>query len=112
MTSLIFDPGARHEFLEAVSYYEKCSVGLGKRFRDDVESASKSIVETPFRYRILSAPFRGCLISKFPYAIIYTIEPDHIRIITFFLEAIGWDDFLPSRHLAAVKSFQKKSKFR
>ncbi len=32
-------------------------------------------------YRILKAPFRRHLLPKFPYSIIYAIEPDHIRII-------------------------------
>nr|CBX31560.1 hypothetical protein N47_E50720 [uncultured Desulfobacterium sp.] len=34
-----------------------------------------------FMYRILKAPFRRHLLPKFPYSIIYAIEPDHIRII-------------------------------
>lgn len=54
MTSVIFDPDARAEFLSAVQHYENC---------------------------VLHAPFRRCLLQKFPYAIIYSIEPDHIHII-------------------------------
>ena len=50
MTSIVFDPDARSEFLYAVKYYEDCQKDLG-------------------------------LIQKFPYAIYYSIEPDHIRII-------------------------------
>ncbi len=46
-----------------------------------VESAVQKIVESPFIYRILKAPFRRFLLPKFPYSIVYSIEPDHIRII-------------------------------
>ncbi len=81
MKNIFFDPDARSEFLESVSYYEECRVGLGHCFRDVVELAVQSISETPFRYRVLQAPFRRCVLQKFPYAIIYSIEPDHIRII-------------------------------
>lgn len=81
MTSVVFDPDARAEFLLAVQYYENCQSGLGRRFRLVVESAVQDIMETPFLYRILHAPFRRCLLQKFPYAIIYSIEPDHIHII-------------------------------
>jgi plasmid stabilization system protein ParE len=76
-----FDPDAQAEFLSAVMYYEECQEGLGRRFRLLVESAVQKIVESPFMYRTLKAPFRRYLLPKFPYSIIYTIEPDHIRII-------------------------------
>jgi len=81
MNSIIFDPEAQSEFIEAVKYYEDCQRGLGRRFRYLVESATKKISETPFIYRLLKAPFRRYLLPKFPYSIIYSIEPDHIRII-------------------------------
>jgi plasmid stabilization system protein ParE len=81
MTSVLFDPDARTEFLASVRYYEDCRSGLGRLFRLAIESSIQKIVETPFAYRILQAPFRRYLLPKFPYAIIYSIEPDHIRII-------------------------------
>jgi plasmid stabilization system protein ParE len=81
MNSVIFDPEARSELLVAIKYYEDCQRGLGRRFRLLVESAIQKIVEAPLIYRILKAPFRRYLIQKFPYSIVYAIEPDHIRII-------------------------------
>jgi hypothetical protein len=81
MNSIIFDPEAQSEFLTAVKYYEDCQRGLGRRFRDLVEYATKKISKAPFIYRTLRAPFRRYLLPKFPYSIIYSIEPDHIRII-------------------------------
>ena len=81
MTSIIFDPDARNEFIESIKYYEECRTGLGHRFRLHIEYALHKIAEAPFRYRILHPPFRRYLLQKFPYTIIYTIEPDHIRVI-------------------------------
>ena len=81
MNLAIFDPEAQAEFLAAVGYYEDCQDGLGRSFRFLVESAVKKISKTPFIYRTLKAPFRRYLLQKFPYSIIYSIEPDHIRII-------------------------------
>jgi plasmid stabilization system protein ParE len=81
MNSIIFDPEAQSELLASIRYYEDCQRGLGHRFRLLVESAVKKIVEAPFIYRVLKAPFRRYLLPKFPYSIIYSIEPDHIRII-------------------------------
>ena len=81
MIPVIFDPDAHLEFLSAVEFYENCQNGLGKRFRSTVEFAVNQITEAPFRYRIIRAPFRRCLLQKFPYSVIYSIEPDHIRVI-------------------------------
>jgi len=78
---IIFDPDAQSEFFDAIQYYEESKKGLGKRYRIHIEFAIKSISEAPFRYRTLHHPFRKFLLKKFPYSIIYTIEPDHIRIM-------------------------------
>ena len=81
MIPVIFDPDARLEFLSAVQFYEDCQKGLGQRFHSEVELGCKHITEAPFRYRTIKSPFRRYLLQKFPYSIIYSIEPDHIRII-------------------------------
>ncbi len=39
MTSVIFDPDAKMEFLAAIQYYDDCQHGLGRRFRFVVESS-------------------------------------------------------------------------
>lgn len=81
MSGVVFDPDARAEFLAAVEFYEECQTGLGRRFRTSVEIELNSIVAMPFRCRVLHAPFRRCLVQKFPYAIIFTIEPDSILVV-------------------------------
>lgn len=81
MSGVAFDPDARAEFLAAVEYYEEGQTGLGLRFRRAVEAEVESIGAMPFRFRVLHEPFRRCLIPKFPYAIIFSIEPDFVLVI-------------------------------
>ncbi len=81
MTPVIFDPDAELEFLSAVEYYEECQKGLGRKFISEIQFAVDKITEAPFRYRVIRSPFRRYLVQKFPYGIMYTIEPDHIRVI-------------------------------
>ncbi len=81
MSGLAFDPDARAEFLAAVEYYEECQVGLGRRFRVDVETELDGIKTMPFRYRVLHAPFRRCLVPNFPYAILFVVEPGFILVV-------------------------------
>ncbi|OGV70550.1 MAG: plasmid stabilization protein [Lentisphaerae bacterium RIFOXYB12_FULL_65_16] len=81
MSAAEFDPEARAEFLAAVEYYEECQEGLGRRFRLTVESAVDHICEMPFRFRVLHAPFRRCLLPTFPYSVIFSIEPEFILVV-------------------------------
>ena len=81
MNSVGFDPDARAEFLASVEYYEECQTGLGRRFRDAVEKERDHVCEMPFRFRVLHPPFRRCLVPKFPYSIVFTIEPSLILVI-------------------------------
>jgi toxin ParE1/3/4 len=81
MSGVAFDPDARAEFLAAVEYYEETQLGLGRRFRAAVARVLEGMETMPFRYRVLHAPFRRCLVPNFPYAIIFTIETDFILIV-------------------------------
>nr|VFK53880.1 MAG: hypothetical protein BECKTUN1418F_GA0071002_10312 [Candidatus Kentron sp. TUN]VFK55699.1 MAG: hypothetical protein BECKTUN1418E_GA0071001_10322 [Candidatus Kentron sp. TUN]VFK64312.1 MAG: hypothetical protein BECKTUN1418D_GA0071000_12557 [Candidatus Kentron sp. TUN] len=81
MSTVRFDAGACTEFLAAVKYYEACQPGLGRRFRFTVEAELERIRKMPFGFRILHVRFRRCLVRKFPYAIIYSIEPEFISVI-------------------------------
>ena len=81
MNAIAFDPDARAEFLAAIEYYEECQVGLGRRFRLAIESELEHISEMPLRFRVLHPPFRRCLIPKFPYALLFAIEPKFILLI-------------------------------
>jgi len=81
MTGVAFDPEARAEFLAAVGYYEECRAGLGRRFREAVEAEVESVRRMPFRFRVIHAPFRRCLIPKFPYSVIFSIEPRFILVV-------------------------------
>jgi plasmid stabilization system protein ParE len=81
MSRVIFDPAARKEFLQAVNYYEQCQTGLGRRFKQAVEFSLNNIAQNPLRFRSIAPPFRRCLLQHFPFALIYTVEPQHIRLI-------------------------------
>jgi len=72
---------ARRELLEAVKYYEKQRTGLGKDFRNEVQSTIERIVAFPLGWSLLDAEVRRCQTKQFPYGIIYTIENNDIIII-------------------------------
>ena len=76
-----FHPDALAEYQEAARYYAGCQGGLDLRFMASVETVVRQIAAAPDRWRILERDVRRCLTKVFPYAILYTIEPDRVLIV-------------------------------
>ncbi len=77
----IFHPEALTEYAEAVGYYADRRVELGQGLVDAIEDAIFQIRESPTRWWITDEEVRQYLVKKFPYGIIYSIEPDYILIL-------------------------------
>jgi toxin ParE1/3/4 len=76
-----FHPEALAEFRAATKYYEQQQTGLGERFANVVEMAVAHIAAAPESFRIIEDDIRRCLAKVFPYAVLYSIEPDNILIV-------------------------------
>ena len=72
---------AESEFSEAAAYFERESPGLGAAFIDAVEVCVAGIVEFPESGPALVAGVRRQFVRRFPYSVLYTVRPDHIRIV-------------------------------
>lgn len=77
----VFHPDALNEYAEAVQFYTESRIELAQAFINAVEDAIFRIVESPTRWRVIDEDIRRCLTRKFPYGILYTIEPDFILIV-------------------------------
>lgn len=76
-----FHPEALAEYQDAARYYANCQAKLELRFMDCVESTIRKIVDTPDRWRKFEGEIRRLLTPIFPYAVLYTVESDHILIL-------------------------------
>ncbi len=97
-----FHPEAAAEFAEAVQFYQERSRGLGRRFAKEVRAAIIRVVANPDRWPILEAGVRRCLVSVFPYAVLFTIEADFILILAVMhgkREPGYWRDRLRDRSI-------------
>jgi plasmid stabilization system protein ParE len=81
MMRVIFTRIARRELEDAVRYYELDYSGLGRRFKEEVRKAALRIAEYPKAWSIERGEIRNCLLHKFPYKLMYSIEEDHILVI-------------------------------
>jgi len=77
----LFDPGAERDLLEAVEYYEDCRAGLGEDFSVEVRSAIERVCDHPLAWPVVKERYRRCLVSRFPYGIVYRVESDRIIVM-------------------------------
>jgi len=76
-----FHPDAEEEFDKAVDYYERCQPGLGLEFEEEVYATIVRIIQYPDAWSTLSRNSRRCLVSRFPFGVIYQIKSGALRII-------------------------------
>ncbi len=76
-----FHEDAAAEFLLTVDYYENCETGLGLKFSKEVYAAIHRACNFPLAWEKLDSKTHRSLTDKFPYAVLYRIFDDHIRIM-------------------------------
>jgi plasmid stabilization system protein ParE len=81
MTRPEFHQLAERELTEAAKYYELESPDLGTSFIREVERCVRSIADHPESGPILLGSVRRRLVRRFPYALLYKIKADGIRIL-------------------------------
>ena len=69
------------ELDDATKFYEAQFKGLGNRFRQEIRNAAARVSEYPEAWSIERGEVRKCLLHKFPYKLLYSIENDHVFII-------------------------------
>ncbi|OGW14813.1 MAG: plasmid stabilization protein [Nitrospirae bacterium GWA2_42_11] len=72
---------AQSEIDDAFAWYEAQSHGLGTKFLDDFDRAVRRIVAFPFASAEIEDGLRRCLLSRFPYGIIYGIDSETIIVV-------------------------------
>jgi len=81
MKIVSFLPEAEEEMAAAARYYESRARGLGIDYLREVERAVKTIKKSPETWPAIKEKIRRRLVRRFPFGIIYCIEPEEIVII-------------------------------
>jgi len=72
---------AQSEVDDAVAWYDSQSRSLGIQFLDDLDRTVRRIVAYPFASTKIEEGLRRCLLSRFPYGIIYGIDSETVIVI-------------------------------
>lgn len=81
MNRVIFHPEAEAELLAASEYYESRRRGLGLEFLSEVRRATKAIQDYSKLGHRFSRRLRRVLVIRFPYGLLYRVEPEHIYVV-------------------------------
>ena len=73
---------AERELNEAAQYYERAQGGLGAAFLTEVQRCTDALLEHPETGTVVQGEVRRILCRRFPYALLYTIRPAAIRVLT------------------------------
>jgi len=76
-----FHEDAETEMNEAARYYEERALGLGMSFLDAIEEAVDQVLANPEAYQLVGDDVRHKILRRFPYSVLYAIEPDRIRVM-------------------------------
>ncbi len=77
----IFHPDAVAEFNHAIEYYEGCAENLGFDFATEVHAAIDRMLAHPRAWTEIEDDIRRCLISRFPFGVLFSIEENYIYIL-------------------------------
>ncbi len=81
MRSVEFHPDAQDEFVSAAQFYESETSGLGLDFIRTIQRTYERLLEFPASGVPFGRELRRVLVPKFPYGLLYRVEPDRIYVI-------------------------------
>ena len=81
MRSVEFHPEAQDEFISAAQFYESQTAGLGLDFILAVQRTYERLLEFPATGPPFGRRLRRLLVPKFPYGLLYRVEPNRIYIV-------------------------------
>jgi len=83
MLPVVSHPEADEELEAAAHWYEQRQPELGETFLRDFEATLQRVMQNPERWRLIRGNNRKLNFSRFPYAIVFSVEPGAI-----FLKAV------------------------
>ena len=81
MRRVRFHLDAEAEFIAATQFYETHAAGLGLEFVSEVRSAARIVAAHPEIGRRFAKRLRRFLVRRFPYGLVYRVEPDAIFVV-------------------------------
>lgn len=92
MKLLRFDPRFAEDLSAALDWYEEVSAHAADKLRMSLADRFESLKQFPESYPLFFGPdeYRGASIKGFPWAIVFRIEGEYVRILRFVHLSSDW----------------------
>lgn len=90
-----YHPAVKLDLREAHNWYESRREGLGEEFLSEVRKIISYISNNPEMYETVRGDVRRGVTSRFPYLVLYRIQPQRIVILGVFhtsRDPLIWDE--------------------
>jgi plasmid stabilization system protein ParE len=98
MAEVDFHPAASLEYFAALEWYRTRSLRAARRFAAEVGRVVSALAEDPERYPWHEEPFREAALVRYPYRLIYRIEPTGEVLIVAIAHASREPDYWHGRN--------------
>ena len=71
-----YHPLVAADLREAWAHYDAIASSLGDQFRESVQMKIQTITERPESFGRIVGEFRGAMIDRFPYVVVFTVDND------------------------------------
>lgn len=95
----VFSEFATLELENAAHFYDLEFEDGGLKFKEEVEKSVTRISGYPHAWPVERDEIRKCLLHKFPYKLVYSIEEDHVFIISVAHQHRKPDHWIDSRNM-------------
>ncbi len=92
-----FAEEAKIDLIDSVEYYESCSAGFGLDLSHEISNTIRGVCSFPELWPEFEKPVRRALLHRFPYGLLYVVEPDDIVIILAVVNLHRKPDYWKSR---------------
>lgn len=82
--AIVFLPAARLEVISAYDWYERERLGLGSRFREELDFQIDRIAANPQQFPVRLQDVRGARLRRFPYSLFFRVTDSEIAVIACF----------------------------
>jgi len=72
------------ELIEAQDWYEREAAGLGRRFREAVNTLVGRMSNNPRQFPIVYKNVRRAVLRRFPYSLFFVMDSDELVVIACF----------------------------
>jgi plasmid stabilization system protein ParE len=79
---VVYRPKVGRDLASGFGYYEGQSEGLGEKFLAAVDSAFNALERYPEMFSRVHGEVRRAVVSKFPYAVFFRVEPKRVVVLT------------------------------